>query len=197
MIVIPDKQIVIITPPHTASGNIHRSLCSPEFGGLWVNSPNPEGIPDQHGHGLSAAWYGFRQVLVVRNPLDRLVGLFLHHEWASEHNPHLLTRPGLTWVEFVEAVVTDDTTKLNWMFRWTITRLIEFAYRIDRVVRFESLQADLASHLGSTINIAPPYHDANPLADWFADPHIAEVANHWAYPDFRRFYPSESSMSLT
>jgi hypothetical protein len=43
MILLQKQKLVIVTPPHTGSGALHKTLCTPEIGGIWVNGINPDG----------------------------------------------------------------------------------------------------------------------------------------------------------
>jgi hypothetical protein len=48
MILLEDKKAVIITPPHTGSGALHRQLCG-KPGRYWVISRSYEQLSDHHG----------------------------------------------------------------------------------------------------------------------------------------------------
>jgi hypothetical protein len=75
LIVLEEKDLVIITPPHTASRHLHKALCGPPHNGRWICGPNPAGTWDHHVVVVPSEWQDLRRVLVVRNPMTRLVGL--------------------------------------------------------------------------------------------------------------------------
>ena len=187
MIALERQRLLVITPPHTASGNVHRALCSEEVGGKWVLQANPEGVFDHHGASSGGGWHGYTRAVVIRNPYDRLAGLYLHHKWAEQNTPDNLLRTGFSWAEFVGKVAADDYTSLGWFYRWSISRLLEFSGPIDSLIRFEYLREDISRLIGLPINLPDPYHESNPLNDWYADSSIASLVEKWAYTDCVKF----------
>lgn len=186
MIVLDDSQTVIITPPHTASGNLHRALCGPPHNGRWVCGPSPSGVWMHHVVDVPTEWRHYRRLLVVREPLNRLVGLWLHYSWAVRDGQVTSGRTDLTWPAFVLAVAEDHPGYLSWLYRWTITRLIEPVDRLDGTIRYERLANDLSGAVGN-VDLAPPYHASPDLSDWFGDSRIRQLAEAWAQPDRLRF----------
>lgn len=75
MIILPSLKTIIITPPKTGSTSLHKGLCA---GGeaIWVNGFAPHGrCVDHHVVGYAP---GYKLLITVRHPLDRLVSLYLH-----------------------------------------------------------------------------------------------------------------------
>ena len=59
MIVFEDRKLVIITPPHTASGNLHRACC--KLGAYHVLGPTPDGAGyDHHCATIGEGWKDYQ-----------------------------------------------------------------------------------------------------------------------------------------
>jgi len=86
VILLQKQKLVLVTPPHTASGALHKILCSPEYGGIWVNGENPDGGIDHHYGRVHDGWIhdGYKVILVIREPLARVYGLYKHYLWWLE-----------------------------------------------------------------------------------------------------------------
>ena len=146
MIVLEDRELVILTPPHTASGNLHRALCSERFGGRWAIGPTPDGAGfDHHTIQISEGWKDFQTVLVVRHPLDRLIGLYEHHQEISKQSGWDL----IPWWLFV-AQVLERHPDVSWFYRTTIVDLVGDV-KIDQVIRYETLGSDLEKLMGEPV----------------------------------------------
>lgn len=79
MIVLPDRRLLILTPPHTASRSLHYGLCGQLPGAIWRDGPSPDGTTvDHHTSTIGAEHTHFTRVLVVRNPFTRILGLWSH-----------------------------------------------------------------------------------------------------------------------
>lgn len=181
MIVLEDRKLVILTPPHTASGNLHRALCGLEFGGKWVIGPTPDGTGyDHHVMRVAEGWRDFRIALVVRHPLDRLIGLYEHHQEAARLNSWL----PIAWWQFV-AMVLEKNTDLSWFYRTTISTLMPS--RVDHVLRFESLAAELCELLGS-VSLAPGWVDARDLSAYYSQIGVCCAAEWWGRDDMETFH---------
>lgn len=183
MIVLEDRELVIITPPHTGSRHLHKTLCSPAWGGIYVAGPAPDGISfDQHVARVPEEWRTFRTALVVRNPRTRLMGLFRHHNWWQQTKG----LPDMRWADFIHFVARDDAGAVSWMYRFTISRLIQ-NLQFDSLIRFESLADDVSTLVGSDVKISPQYQyddgTASPL--WTRD--LLDVAGQWLAEDCDRF----------
>ena len=71
MIVDEARKLVILTPPHTASRNLHKALCQPPFDCRWICGPNPAGFWDHHVVVVPSEWQHYGRYLVVRNPMTQ------------------------------------------------------------------------------------------------------------------------------
>lgn len=183
MIVLEDPKVVIITPPHTASGHLHQALCErPQT--FWVCGPTPTGrTVDHHYARVANGWADFRVALVWRNPLDRLVGLYEHYAWwESSHQ-----RTPIQFPPFVTAVCRNDPD-LGWFYTWTIAKLVG-SQRVDELIEFDNLEGDVTQLIGSPITLAPP-NAKHPPTDAYLDrldPEPLGRLNSWAVADIRLY----------
>lgn len=165
MIVIEQQRKVIITPPHTASGNLHRALCRETIGGRWVIGPNPDGEADHHTSHLAPDWLDFDVAVVVRHPLKRAIGLYEHHKVATEKHDWQPT----PWWMFA-AMVCMRHPDLSWFYHYSVCDLIGPDV-LDRAtpLRFETLASDVSAFVGQPV--------ALPGASWTVDQsaYLAEV----------------------
>lgn len=186
MIVLERQELVILTPPHTASGNLHRALCTPDFGGHWAIGPTPDGRGyDHHVTQLAEGWRDFRVALVVRHPLDRLIGLYEHHCHLSEESGWDV----IPWWLFV-AQVLEKHPDLSWFYRTTISELIGHR-QPDYVLRFESLATDLEPLLGR-VAIPAGWTEQRDWSAFYAQIGPCCQAEWWGRADLERFgYPSK------
>jgi hypothetical protein len=167
MIVMDDRKIIIITPPHTASGNLHKALCSPDFRGFWYVGPSPDdGSPDQHYAYIPNGKHHYHIALVVRHPLDRLVGLYWHYVYTCEFLEKLKK-----WWDFHQFVmhVNNRNHDLFYIYRWSINRLVREAEsepEIDSLIRFETLQEDVNELIGEEVDLGVPYDNTQWRKPW-------------------------------
>jgi hypothetical protein len=194
MIYFPDNNIVIITPPHTASGNMHRGLCVEKHGGVWVMGPDPfdEDSVNHHYAKLPSSWGKFdawgdpaKPYVVCRNPYDRLVGLFLHYEWAEDRG--IGDKRYLCWEEFVYGI-----NDLHYFFHKTISNFLKAAGLEDyETIIYENLEEDLSRILGQEVSLPPRYHDPIIFEEWYYDKNLLRHVNeYWAKDDCELFsYP--------
>lgn len=118
MIVFPEIKTLIITPPHTASGNLHRAFARK---GVWVEGPGPDGYCDHHFYSTHPQYFGYRKILVVRHPYTRFIGLYRHHLYYCETEG--IASYGFE--EYLKRVLENDLS-LSWMLRFTIVDLISY-----------------------------------------------------------------------
>ena len=186
MIYLKEQNITIITPPHTASGNMHKTLCSELYGGEWINGECPfhhEKYNANHHYAVPVE--GSKVYYVVRNPYTRLVGLFLHYEWAQENiKTHL---DYLCWEEFV----INQKELANWMYRASLTEFITKANLNDySILRYENIEADVSEAIGKKVELLPAYHDPIEISEWYYDADILALAREWGREDCVRYdYP--------
>lgn len=191
MIVLEDRQLVIITPPHTASGNLHRVLCGPEFGGFWAIGPTPDGAGyDHHVAKVAEGWKSFRIAVVVRHPLDRLIGLYQHHQnEATIHQWEPV--PWSLWV----AMVLEKHPDISWFYRTTITALVGDT-RIDSVIRYESLDDDLAGLFGERVTLPARQNFDRDWSEFLTQINVCVMAEWWGRDDMERFKYTSKVASL-
>lgn len=182
MIVLEDRELVILTPPHTASGNLHRALCGSEFGGHWAIGPTPDGSGhDHHIMKLAEGWKDFRVALVVRHPLDRMIGLYEHHQKLSEDNGWNL----IPWWLFVAQALSKHAD-ISWFYRTTICELIGDT-QPDCVLRYESLSFDLENILGQSVPMLSGWTDARVWESFYAQVGPCCQVEWWAACDMERW----------
>lgn len=184
MIVIPDRRLLILTPPHTASRCLHYSLCS-QLGAIWRDGPSVDGsVVDHHTQTIGAEFTNWRRAVVVRNPFSRAIGLWFHLvDWCRFNGDGCCG-----FREFVQWVHDDQADKLSYMYRYTISRWLG-KIEVDSTIRYESLKEDLEALLEKVIELQKPeermrkpvgqYYDAETeaaIAEWGA----ADLAG-WGY----------------
>lgn len=183
MIILESRRIAIITPPHTASGNLHRSLCSSKYGGYWVVGTQDGVSYDQHSSKVAEDWRDYQTVVIVRHPVDRLHGLWQHHcFWMQEQH-----QSPIPWWLFV-AQVLQDHEDLSWMYKRTICDILEET-RIDRVLHYETLEEDVRSLLTDDSFVLS---ETNPKSLWdmsgiLQNPELLHQIEYWAKEDMTRF----------
>lgn len=179
MIVFEDRKLVIVTPPHTASGNLHRACC--RLGAYHVIGPTPSGMDyDHHVTTIGNGWLDYRVALVVRHPFERLIGLYEHHQHAAK----LEGWEPIVWWQFV-AMVLEQNPDLSWFYRTTICQLIG-NLKVDVLIKYEDLQANLERHLDLTIDLPPP-EGPRDWSPYLAQPGVGLIAEHWGRDDMERF----------
>ena len=82
----------------------------------------------------------------------------------------------------MQAVAEDDASRLSWLYRYTICRLLEGRH-VDCLVHYETLTDDLEKVVGMPVELPPAYASAH--EDWrpFYDPQTLDLAAGWARPD--------------
>ncbi len=198
MIILPRHKLCIITPPHTASRHLHNALCTPKHGGIYCIGPNPEGVADHHYTQRCSEYYDFKRVLIVRNPLDRAIGLFLHYEWACQNQPLTIDLHGLNWNNFTTALL-EDNPRVSWLYRYTISRLVS-GDTYDHIIKYPDLQQDISNLLGCSIEMEPAYHPPNIAKEWYASDSngVAAWFNilKWSKEDFFSYFPEDWPATL-
>lgn len=187
MIYIEQKQIAIITPPHTASGNLHRALCTEKHGGRWVIGPTLGNSAVSHHYAeIPVGWLhdGCKVYCIWRNPYDRLRGLYRHLIWWE--NKTNGDQCNLSWTTFIEKVASDDQT-LYWIYRWTIKRLIGKTY-VHAYVDYDNLQQNISGLLKCKVKLpkrnTPQYEQ--PVLGWF-NQEEQNIISKWCQEDLSLF----------
>ena len=180
MIVFEDRKLVIVTPPHTASGNVHRACCG-TLGARWAIGPTPDGAGfDHHVARLSNDWLDYRVAVVVRHPVERLVGLYEHHQYLAKEAGW----EPLAWWQFV-AMVLERHRDLSWFYTSTICELIG-PLKVDFVLRHEHLADDLRDFVGADVSL-PAREWERDWGPYLATPVTCLLAEHWGEADMLRF----------
>jgi hypothetical protein len=179
MIVLRDKEILIMTPPHTASRNLHYSCCE-QLRAVWFAGPNPDGLIDHHTNCYIQEFDAWKKFIVVRNPFYRIVGLW-HHlvDWCSYNGNGCCD-----FSKFVGMVHKDDKEQLSWMYRYTISRWL--TQRIDGVIRYENLELDL-ENIGIKIELNQSKPIYRKEIEEYYDGETRILVEDWAKEDFEKF----------
>ena len=209
MIYFPDKHMVIITPPHTASRSVHKALCSPKHKGVWINGPTYHKVIDHHyarTDGIrGVVTHGNKELpdcelevhVVVRNPYDRLIGLYLHHQW------YMNTKKGqdISWEDYVNYNITEEPYKFDPQVYWIHKKTISDLLRDNKIshdypvfpqeyglIRYEQLKTDLSRLLECQVDVGLAYHDANTPEEWYPSGELRNnVTKNWALEDCTAF----------
>lgn len=179
MILFPDRKLLLLTPPKTASESLHQALCRELWGGYHGVGPDPLSYtgyshtacvrPDQ-----AHTW---RVLGTVRHPLDRLVSLWHHYQRGEAYHG----RAGMDFRWFVGDVCADVAAIHAW-FRLTAAEHLA-ACAIDGVLHTERLQADLEAEGFADVmlpRINPSFR--RPWRDYYDDATIA-LARQWGRRD--------------
>ncbi len=160
MIVFPDAKLVLLTPPHTASGQIMKT--ARHFGAMLVIGPTPDGCGyDHHTTCVPNGFLDHRVAVVTRHPFARVAGLWHHHCWYSA----MRGWTELSLCEFVR-LVANDSDQVSWFYRYPLKRWLNGA-RFDAVVPLERIDVVLTKLLGCPFRLPPhqPTHRPWEL-DW-------------------------------
>ena len=176
MLVFESQRLVLLTPPHTASGTISR--VSRHWDALLVVGPTPDGAGyDHHTTVVVNGWADFRTAVVARNSCARVVGLWRHHCWWSARQGW----PEISLAEFVELVARDDAI-LSWFYRYSLRRWLG-ARQFDAVVHLETIEADMSKLLGAPFRLPPNMSMNRPWqVDWRNE--FTTVLAKWLEEDF-------------
>jgi hypothetical protein len=182
MILLLTHQVVIVTPPKTASDSLHRLFCSgPPWNGLALVGEHSEpGNIDKHYPRLPNEAANCTTLLLVRHPLDRLVSLYLHRGRLLSYRGE----PTPSFEEHCRLLV--DGKLVSWLFTSTIADLVG-DWKPDRLVRVESLGRDLAE-AGLVVPNVPRVNFAfrRPWPAYYT-PSLVQLVRPWAAKDADRF----------
>lgn len=182
MIYFPEKQLVIITPPHTASQHLHEALS--KVGGVWVIGNTIGGTCDHHYNRVMTPWLDKCKFhVVVRNPYDRFIGLYLHYRWVNEEK-------GVKPMEWPDFIMADDHP--YWIFRTSIYEYMKYSnIKKYGLIRYETLKESIENMLDEYIDLKQPYHDPHTVLDWYMDNNFIELfESKYALDDCREYkYP--------
>lgn len=119
MILFERQEIVLLTPPKTASKALMHLLCHDPFEGLACIGPTPNpGHYDHHTVILPTASQTWKTYYIVRNPIDRLVSLWGHFvRWQTSQG---LASPSLN--EFCVQIARRKHP--FYLIQWTLSEII-------------------------------------------------------------------------
>jgi len=195
MIIFPTRELVLITPPHTASRNLTAALLDPQNDiGPWyaVHGLVPDScrVHDHHYCTLHPEHLTWRVACVVRHPLDRLIGLHTH--WVTAVGSKYPESPLQQWKKFARQVALGERSGLSWMYRWTIADLLTYhghdPYEVQPI-KFESLATELENLLETPIVLPPRFGHSHrdPWGDRY-DSRLRAQASNWAAQDLLAWY---------
>lgn len=179
MIVLPDHELVILTPPKTGSSSAHAALCNAKFGGIYVEGPLP-GQPvaiECHSFVVPRRYCNYRLAVLTRNPYARAKSLYAHARHYDRE------RRGLAG--FVRDRLI--ARRHSW-WHWPLSIYVGLAKRFSgrrsvESVRLEFVLDDLR-RLGIVIDEFPREHVLeDSTSDVASD--VADLVNVWASDDFR------------
>lgn len=181
MILLLDRRTVIITPPKTASDTLHRVFCSglPWNGQGFVGQHH--GVIDKHYPRVPLEAHGFKVLLTVRHPGDRLVSLWHHKRRLEGYEGH----GSESFEAFCRRLMASKVE--TWLWKTTIAQLVG-GQHIDGLLHVERLAEDLAAN-GLTVE-ALPRHNAEWRQEWpprFFTPELLELVKPWASEDCERY----------
>ena len=173
----------IMTPPKCATHTLHDALCAPPHCGQSVVGPvaGNQDLLDRHVRSWPNEVVGFRRVVVVRHPLDRLVSLYLHlARWDAAFG-----RATPAFWFFAQQVGRRELS--DPFYAWSVSQWLA-GVEFEAVLRVESLASGL-SNLGLGVDRLPLRNASYHVRPWrqFYDPSLLEAVSGWAKPDCDRF----------
>ena len=179
MIISHPHQLVIITPPHTGSRSLNRSLTEQISDTFACYGRTPDGPIDHHTTDVPSGIDEYLRYVVVRHPLDRLVGLWFHLVWWNTSHGDGIGR----FRDFVQQVVNDDKRHLSIMYRYSVSDWVGDT-KIAGVIHFESLAEELNGLFGVPISLYKT-DTTRPQKHWaeFFDDAMIETCRKWAERD--------------
>lgn len=118
MIVDHQLKQVFFTPPHTMSRSLHIAYA--KAGHMLIYGANPDGLHDQHYMCQGGEFEEYESILIVRNPLERAVGLWFHLcEWNTRNG-----WGSWSFADFIHIGCKEES--MCWMYKWSIAKLCSF-----------------------------------------------------------------------
>lgn len=187
MIILREKQIVIVTPPKTASRAVSDALCGREpYRGWLTIGPSMGGRIDHHTTIAPCGYERFRMLVLVRHPLDRLVSLWCHLVDDGK-------RQGtgcMAFYTFAAHVGRGDvgTVAGDPFYGWNLTKHLEGMAPEFSLLRYESLRQDLEAAglpVGEELQVVGKSNGRGPWRAYY-DAAILAAVEAWARPDCER-----------
>jgi hypothetical protein len=186
MLLFPDKQLVIYTPPKTASTTLIEVLCRAPYNAILCVGPvGNEGHYDHHSTATPPLAHSWRKLATVRHPLQRLMSLWGH--FAKNELLHGRGAPNPE--QFAWDVV--HQAHPFYFYGWNQSRVL--GADNYELIRQESLGADLyeAGVLAAPTDLPRSnYFDANqssPRWNTCLSRAVIEALRFWWEEDLRRF----------
>jgi hypothetical protein len=184
---LPDRRIAIMTPPKCATHSLHAVFCAPPWCGRTIVGPtvsDPSKL-DRHVRQWPNELAGYRKLVVVRNPLDRLVSLFLHFVRFEAAEG----RGTPCFADFCRWVVGPDRPAAfapQVIYQWNLSRWLK-GVEWDGVLKVESLAHDLQRE-GLALASLPRENASYRVRPWqkFYDAELSRVVREWATGDCKR-----------
>jgi len=184
MILLPDKKILLITPPRCGSTSLHYALCE-QGNGVYVMGPQLDAARhiEKHTFALPHQAIHYKKYIVVRNPYDRITSFYAHYSKYTD-------KP-LTFAEYIETRVIPHKDVDCYPISSAIDRMDY--YYIDRHLKIEDINTGL-KNIGIDINIPKLNSSNKPPLHWTPD--LRFLIKTWGSNDFVRFnYSRSCSMS--
>ena len=86
MIALPDKKLLILTPPKCGSTSLHALLCQQE-NSVFIIGPQLDGRIDKHTSRIPFDFRNYKRYIVVRDPYTRFLSLYKHHLLFNDYEP--------------------------------------------------------------------------------------------------------------
>jgi len=179
MIICHPHKLIIITPPHTGSRSLNRSLTGQVENTFACYGQSADGSIDHHTTQIPNGIEEYHRYVVVRHPLDRLVSLWFHLvSWNALHGDGIDS-----FSDFVRRVVNNEQQTLSCMYRYAISDWIK-GTPIDGVIHFESIKEELNGLFGIPISLYKT-ESTRPTKHWkdfYSEQLLADCRN-WATDD--------------
>ena len=176
MIVLPDQELAIITPPRTASTSLHAALCREPYRGIYVIGPAfpPEHI-NQHTAFVPPEFGSFAVASTMRHPFDRLVSLW--YFWLGQRNG----APSMSFKDFARVAI--ERKSLEPFYCLSISEWL-YDVKIHQVLVVENLLEGVKK-FGVRLAYIPHLHRTNRQPPWqsYYDAETLELVEPWAKPD--------------
>jgi hypothetical protein len=177
-----------MTPPKCATHTLHAVFCAPPWCGRTIVGPtaaDPQKL-DRHVRTWPNELLGYRKLVAVRHPLDRLVSLFLHFVRfeAAEGRGTPCFANFCRWVVGPERPAAFAPQVI---YQWNLSKWLE-GVEWDGVLRVESLDEDLWRE-GLAIESLPCENASYRVRSWqeFYDDELLDLVQPWAMTDCERF----------
>lgn len=139
MILLYDKETAIVTLPKTGSTSLFKTLCRQPYYGVFCIGPSGDdpNYYDHHSVLLPPAPFKWKVIVVVRNPLQRLISLWGH--LAKERVAQILDVPSLE--DYIDIISTNSHP--FYFYQWNQTKILENVTYEYTLVKTETLESQL------------------------------------------------------